>query len=158
MMKPLNWKLLIIPILGAAVTGYLLTQLLLTRAYSIPTGSWLHAAFMLILSAGLLYLGLGVRSSEEKPAKYQGSLAFGIALAANAAAWTAALLVGWYAGITLPLLTEGIYLNLREIIAENLASASSCGVFLGVAIVVENWCRLSGDDQQSPRASNPTAV
>lgn len=157
-MKPLNWKLLGIPLGVFSALGAVITHLLLVNASTIPAASWLIVVLTLGMAGALLFFGLGVRATEETPARFRGRLALATAIAANSSAWTAAVMTGWYVGITLPLLNNSVYINLRAIVAENLVCALGSLVLLVVAVIVEKWCRLADDDESSPRAANPTTV
>ncbi|MCS4484668.1 DUF3180 domain-containing protein [Gleimia sp. 6138-11-ORH1] len=154
-MKPLSWKLLLIPILVTAFFGYLICYFLLVSAYAIPQANWLNGLLFLGLSIILLYLGWGVRTPENGKARYRGTVALRIAQAAVASAWTAAIMLGWYVGISLPLLAHTVYFARFPVLIENLLVAITTLIFLGSALLTEYWCRLD-DDDETPVAANPT--
>lgn len=156
-MKPLSWKLLLIPILVMTVFGYAVCHFLLVSAYAIPQGNWLNALLFAGISVVLLYLGWGVRTKEKGSPRYRGTLALRIAQAAIAAAWTAAIMLGWYVGISLPLLVNTVHLPRTPILVENALVALTTLALLISALITEYWCRLD-DDDETPLAGNPTVA
>lgn len=118
----------------------------------IPQGMWGTAVLLALVTGILLYLGWGIRRRRTKPAKYQGKEALFTAYLAQSAAWTGAVLFGWYVGILLPLVIEVFHGDfLSYALWDTLTIIAALSLWIA-GIVVENWCRLD-DDNDSATAS-----
>lgn len=149
--------------------GLLLGTLLTSYGQPLPLPGWLPGGMFLVLTAGLLYVGLMLRryldESEERAARQittprrhdlDMTTAFRIVILARAASWTGAIVAGFFGGQLLFLLLNGSGTLVGAIAptAFSTIGALALGV---VGMIVERWGTLPPPEDDEETAPAPTS-
>lgn len=162
-MAATRWRtLLAVALVGAAVTWYLL-RVLVGHGGMVPSVGWLVLPVELIIAMVVLRLGWSVRQylHGNRP-DLDPVRAARTAVLAKAACYTGALLLGFYGGTVLALVTDlSVPGNGGRAGAAGLAAAGAL-VMAVVGLVVERFCRIPppSDGQQEkagPAEPGPVA-
>jgi hypothetical protein len=108
-------------------------------------------ALITLLVVALISLSFGLRirkDRERKPAERMDPLAAArILVLAQAGAFAGALFGGWHAGVLVQVLTRPVSAGgvLRDAVLMVVAGA----VMVGIGLLVESWCRITGDGDDS---------
>lgn len=152
--------LVLVALVGAAVTWWVMRVTVGRGAATPPEVPWLVVAVELLIGAVVLSMGWAVRQYQRgRRPTLDPVRAARTAVLGKAACYTGAVLTGWYGGQALSLLTDAD-------VPGNTTRAGSAGLaVLGavalavVGLVVEHWCRIEppdGDEQATlPPAVDP---
>lgn len=159
-MTATRWQALVLALLGAGVVGWFVWRRIVDGGGLPPQVPWSVTGVLLLLAGIVLWLGLAVRQYQRgkrpdlDPVRAARTAALG-----KAAAFTGALLAGWYGAQLLVLLADLANEPLR---AGALAAggATLASLVLGVVgFVVERFCRLpppeDGERPDHPPEATP---
>lgn len=110
----------------------------------------LSSLVVALIAAVVLGLGWNVRQyTRGKRPGLDPILAARTVVLATASAYTGALLTGWYGAHALLVLGD-LHIDARRELAVSTVPALVCTVGLAVVgLVVERWCEIRGDDDES---------
>jgi hypothetical protein len=109
---------------------------------------WFPAAAIVVVAAVVLALGWEVRRSVrgDRSTPLDPLAAARVVVLAKAAVYGGAVLVGWYAGQALVLLSDvSVTRNQRLLVAGVTALAAAA--LAGAGLLAQRWCRLPPDDE-----------
>ena len=109
---------------------------------------WFAAIAIAVVAVVVLVLGWEVRRSVrgERPTPVDPLAAARVVVLAKAAVYGGAVLVGWYAGQALVLVSD-VSVTRGERLVVAGASAASAAVLAGAGLLAQRWCRLPPDDE-----------
>lgn len=146
-MTSTRWQTLLLVAVVVAVPAYVLLRLLETNAVMLPVPGYMWAGFA-VLAVVLLLLGRGVRRLTRGKRTTMDSLgAARVAALAKASALGGAGLVGYFAAQLLTAFRNLDAPALRSHALSSGAASLACLVLVGVALLVEWWCRIPPDDE-----------
>lgn len=109
---------------------------------------WFPAAAIVVVAGVVLALGWEVRRSVrgDRSAPLDPLAAARVVVLAKAAVYGGAVLVGWYAGQALVLLSDvSVMRNQHLLVAGGTALAAAA--LAGAGLLAQRWCRLPPDDE-----------
>lgn len=136
---------------GAAGLSWLVLMLAESRGKYLPAVPWLAYLVIVALIVVVLRYGLRVRAYLKGRRPNLSALVAARTLSlAQSSAWGGVLLSGWYAGQVL--VTVGDWgFEARQVTAIAALIAAGLALLLSAAgVIVERWCRLSGDADDGP--------
>jgi Protein of unknown function (DUF3180) len=112
---------------------------------------WFAAVAIIVVAVVVLVLGWEVRRSVrgERPTPVDPLAAARVVVLAKAAVYGGAVLVGWYAGQALVLLSD-VSVTRGERLVVAGATAVAAAVLAGAGLLGQRWCRLPPDDEGGP--------
>ncbi|QGQ20370.1 DUF3180 family protein [Cellulomonas sp. JZ18] len=141
-----------------AVTWWVMRMTVARGAATPPEVPWLVVAVELVIAGVVLALGWSVRQYQQGRRPTLNPLrAARTAVLAKASCYTGALLVGWYGGQALSLLTDAdVPGNPTRAAAAGVAALGAL-VLAVVGLVVEHFCRIPPPDADAERRVEPDA-
>lgn len=157
-MRRTAWYRLLLAAVVVAVAGLAVLRISESRGGTVLPIPTLVAAVLLAIAAVVLVMGWGVRQyrAGRRPG-LDPIVAARTVVLATAAAWTGALLLGWYGAHALLVLGD-LQLDGRRAVAVSAAVAATGAVAMIVAgLVVERWCEIrpGDDDASGEQAGSP---
>lgn len=112
---------------------------------------WLAVAAMLLIAAAVVAAGLPVRrwNAGDRRQPLDPLRAARVVVLAQACALSGAVLVGWYAGQALVLAGDLGVEPRRERLVVAVVAVGAAAVVAVAGLVVQHWCRLPPDDDDS---------
>ncbi|QCB94621.1 DUF3180 domain-containing protein [Cellulomonas shaoxiangyii] len=150
--------LLLLAAATTAVTWWLMRMTVGRGASTPPEVPWLVVAVELVIAGFVLALGWTVRQYQQGRRPSLSPLrAARTAVLAKASCYTGALLVGWYGGQTLSLLTDADVPGNPSRAGAAAVAALGAAVLAGVGLVAEHFCRVPPSDGEGERRGEPDA-
>ncbi len=158
-MTATRWQTLLLVALGAAAATWALMRVLVERGGTAPEVPWLVVGVEVLIAAVVLVMGWTVRQYQQGRRPSLDPLrAARTAVLAKASCYTGALLLGWYGGQGLSLLTDADVPGNGERAAAAGVAALGALVMVVVGLVVERMCRIPPPDaEEEARGADPAA-
>lgn len=151
MMRTTPWPRLVLVAGLAALAAFGLLRLLEGRGGIVlppPAVSWL---VVLAIALGVGAAGWNVRQyTRGKRPRLDPLLAARTVVLATAAAYTGALLSGWYAGHILLVLPDLAFAGRREVAVASTIAMLATITLAVTGLVVERWCRVPPPEDPEP--------
>ncbi len=157
-MSPLSWVRLTITAALMAVVAFVVSRILLGAGHTPMTVPWTALVVSVAVAGIVVWLGWTVRQYRrgDNPG-LSGLRAMRIAVIAQAAAYTGALLAGGYGGYGVAVALEWAHAPRREVALSALLGLLGAAVLAVAGKLAERWCKLDGDDRDDPPAEGATA-
>lgn len=158
-MRRTRWTLLVVVTLVVAALATIALRLLDGRGWAPQSPSLLAVAVMVGLAVLVAWMGWNVRQFARGKRPTLDPVVAGRTVAlATAAAWTGALLAGWYLGNVGAVADRLSHAAVREA-ALGSGLAALAGVALAVAgLLAERWCEVPPDDDHRGGVSAGSAA
>jgi len=149
-MAATRWTTLVAVALVLAILTWLGMRTLVQHGGTAPETSWLALGVELLIAAVVFTLGWAVRQYQRgKRPDLDPVRAARTAMLAKAAAYTGALLLGWYGGLGLYLVNDLVVPgNGRRALMAGLAAGGAV-VLAVIGLVVERFCRVPPPAERS---------
>ncbi len=150
--------LLLLAAVVTAVTWWVMRMTVGRGAGTPPEVPWLVVAVELVIAGVVLAMGWAVRQYQQGHRPSLSPLrAARTAVLAKASCYTGALLVGWYGGQALSLLTDSDVPGNPGRAGAAALAALGAAVLAAVGLVVEHFCRVPPPDGDAERRTEPDA-
>lgn len=150
-MRTTPWPWLVLVATLAAGVGYGLLRMLEGRGATVLPPSALSWVVVLVIALGVGIAGWNVRQfTRGKRPGLDPLLAARTVVLATAAAYTGALLSGWYAGHILLVLGDLAFAGRRAVAVAALIALLASVVLAVTGLVVERWCRVPPPQDGKP--------
>ncbi len=154
MMRLLHIPTLLAVLLGTAGVSWLVLMLAEGSGKYLPPVPLLALVMLAALTGTVLFFGRRVRAylMGKRPNLDPLVAARTLGLA-QAAAWGGVLMGGWYAGQVLITMSDWGIESRRATAFAAMVAVGLALVLSAAGIIVERWCRLSGDTDEGPLSS-----
>lgn len=154
-MKPTKIRLLVLFSIPAAIIGFFLASLLVSRGQQVPVSPTNLLITLAAIATVLLGLAIPIwryrtslKEKDKRPKRVDPFYAVRVLLLAKASSIAGALFAGWHIGVVL-------YQLSGQVVVQVLVLANTLGVFASfaliiAAIVTEQICRLPEDPTPDP--------
>ena len=154
-MKPTKLRALILFAIPAAIAGFLLASLLVSRGQQVPVSP--NNLLITLAAIATVLLGLAIpiwryrtslKEPNKRPKRVDPFYAVRVLLLAKASSIAGSLFAGWHVGVVL-------YQLSGQVVVEVLVLANTLGVFASFALIIaslvtEQICRLPEDPTPDP--------
>lgn len=157
-MRRTPWTRLLLVAVVAAVVGVAVLRIVESRGVTLLPVPLLACAVVLLIAAVVLAMGWAVRQyTRGKRPGLDPLMAARTVVLATAAAYTGAVLSGWYAAQAIAVAGD-LHIDARRDIAMSAGAALLCTVVLAVVgLVVERWCEVKPPDDDDDDALSGSA-
>jgi hypothetical protein len=116
----------------------------------LPPVPWTALAGIIALAVAVVVAGLPVRrwQSGRRMARLDPLVAARTVVLAKAAAYTGAVISGWYAAQAVVILPDVVGARRTRLLLASLSAIAAIGV-AGAGLLVQRWCRLPPDDNDN---------
>lgn len=153
-MRRTSWGTLAATAVGSGLVSWVAIDLLASAGYVAAQASWLTVVFLLVVATWLLARGRAVRRMVAgKESSMTPIGAAKVVSLAKASSITGSLLAGFFAARLVVAAEHASAPLNRELIVASAVNLVACAVLVGVAMVVEGWCRLPPEDEPPPNSS-----
>ncbi|HRA50167.1 DUF3180 domain-containing protein [Actinotalea sp.] len=146
-MRRTAWQRLLAAAAGSTVLTYAVLRIAESRGVALLPPPVVSVLVVLLIAGVVLAMGWAVRQyAQGNRPNLDPLVAARTVVLATAAAWTGALLTGWYAGQVLVVVGD-LEIAARRDVAEAAGAALVGTVLLAVVgLVVERWCEVKPPD------------
>ena len=146
-MRRTAWQRLLAAAAGSTVLTYAILRIAESRGVALLPPPVVSVLVVLLIAGVVLAMGWAVRQyAQGNRPNLDPLVAARTVVLATAAAWTGALLTGWYAGQVLVVVGD-LEIAARRDVAEAAGAALVGTVLLAVVgLVVERWCEVKPPD------------
>ena len=140
--------------ISTAVLGWLGLRLWVDRGGLLPSVPWTALAAIVALSIAVLAAGQPVRRwrDGDRRTRLDPLVAARTVVLAKAAAYTGAVVAGWYLAQALAVLPDLVGSRRVRLLLAALCTLAAIGVSTA-GLLVQHWCRLPPDDGEDSSAS-----
>jgi H+/Cl- antiporter ClcA len=150
----LSWRRLALVGAVAALAGWLITRIVVSRGATPLAVPWTVGLVCLIASATALVLAWSVRQYKRgnRPS-LSGLNAARIAVFSQACAYAGAAVAGAYGGYAIALLDTWEHAPRRETAVSAMIAALAGLILLVAGVIAEHWCRTDRRDDDADRGA-----